>query len=89
MHKVRGIDATPHQLEQLTRMHEEDAFSVPRLLQSPLFRALLMDAIVRLESPQSPIKGEAEASMAGLSTPTLTTSSNPLRALVSRDTVHP
>jgi len=27
VHKVRGIDATPHQLEQLTRMHEEDAFS--------------------------------------------------------------
>ena len=49
LQKLRALEATPAQLEQLTNIHDEE-FDVPRLLQSPLFRALLMDAVVRLES---------------------------------------
>jgi hypothetical protein len=31
-----------HELEQLTDLHEQEDFSVPRLLQSPRFRSMLM-----------------------------------------------
>jgi hypothetical protein len=47
--KVRAVEADPDKMEQLMRMYD-DSFSVARLLQSQLFRSMLMDAIVRLES---------------------------------------
>ena len=47
--KIRAVEATPENLEVLMRMYDE-TLSVARLIQSQLFRSMLMDAIVRLEA---------------------------------------
>jgi len=41
------LEVNPHQMDLLTKM-QSDNFIVPKLLQSQVFRSLLMDAVVRL-----------------------------------------
>lgn len=47
--KIRAVESDASKTEALMRMYDE-TFSVARLLQSQIFRSMLMDAIVRLEA---------------------------------------
>ena len=47
--KIRAVETDKDKNALLLRMQDDDSISVPRLLQSQLFRTMLMEAILRIE----------------------------------------